>query len=77
VARILRIFRAYGFKTEVIAASIRNSRQVREVAELGVHIATVPFNVLKDMIKHYKTAEGIRRFMDDIVPQYRELFMKK
>jgi len=29
------------------------------------------------MIKHYKTAEGMRRFMDDIVPQYRELFMKK
>ncbi|RJS83468.1 transaldolase [Candidatus Bathyarchaeota archaeon] len=77
VTRILRIFRAYNFKTEVIAASIRNSRQVREMAELGVHIATVPFNVLKDMIKHYKTSEGMRRFMDDVVPQYRELFMEK
>jgi len=77
VTRILRIFHAYNFKTEVIAASIRNSRQVREMAELGVHIATVPFNVLKDMIKHYKTSEGMRRFMDDVVPQYRELFMEK
>ena len=74
IARILRIYRAYGFKTEVIAASIRNPRQVREVAELGVHIATLPFDVLKGMIEHYKTAEGMKRFMDDVVPQYRRLF---
>lgn len=74
VVRILRIYRVYGFKTEVIAASIRNPRQVREVAELGVHIATLPFNVLRGMIRHYKTAEGMRRFMEDIVPQYRALF---
>jgi len=74
VAKILRIYRAYGFKTEVIAASIRNPRQVREVAELGVHIATLPFNVLKEMVKHYKTTEGMRRFMQDIVPQYQDLF---
>jgi len=74
VSRILRIYRAYGFKTEVIAASIRNPRQVREVAELGVHIATIPFDVLKDMVKHYKTMEGMRGFMDDVVPQYQKLF---
>ena len=74
VARILRIYRAYGFKTEVIAASIRNPRQVREVAELGVHIATIPFDVLKGMVKHYKTMEGMRGFMSDVVPQYRMLF---
>ena len=74
VAKILRIYRLYGFKTEVIAASIRNPRQVREVAELGVHIATLPFNVLKEMVKHYKTTEGMRRFMEDIVPQYQDLF---
>ena len=74
VARILRIYRAYGYKTEVIAASIRNPRQVREVAELGVHIATIPFDVLKGMVKHYKTMEGMRGFMSDVVPQYRMLF---
>jgi len=74
VARILRIYRAYGYKTEVIAASIRNPRQVREVAELGVHIATIPFDVLKGMVKHYKTIEGMRGFIGDVVPQYRALF---
>ncbi len=74
IAKILRIYRIYGFKTEVIAASIRNPRQVREVAELGVHIATIPFDVLKGMVKHYKTMEGMKGFMDDVVPQYRMLF---
>jgi len=77
VAKILRIYRNYGFKTEVIAASIRNSRQVREVAELGVHIATLPFNVLREMVQHYKTVEGMKSFTADIVPQYREIFEQK
>ncbi|KYH42560.1 MAG: hypothetical protein AYL33_002140 [Candidatus Bathyarchaeota archaeon B63] len=77
IARILRIYRAYGFRTEVIAASIRNPRQVREVAELGVHIATLPFEVIRGMIRHYKTAEGMRRFMEDIVPQYQALFKER
>jgi len=74
VGRILRIYRNYGYKTEVIAASMRNARQVREVAELGVHIATLPFNVIREMVQHYKTVEGMRRFTADIVPSYRELF---
>jgi transaldolase len=74
VARILRIYRNYGFETKVIAASMRNARQVREVAELGVDIATMPFEVIKEMIQHYKTLEGIRNFTADVVPAYKELF---
>jgi transaldolase len=74
VARILQVYRNYGFKTEVIAASIRNPRQAREVAELGVHIATLPFEVIKGMVEHYKTIEGMRSFTADIVPPYRDLF---
>jgi transaldolase len=74
VARILRIYRNYSFKTEVIAASIRNPRQAREVAELGVHIATLPFEVIEGMVTHYKTMEGMRNFTADIVPPYRDLF---
>ena len=77
VAKILRVYRCYGFKTEVIAASMRNPRQVREVAELGVHIATLPFDVIKGMIGHYKTVEGMKSFTADIVPQYREIFERK
>lgn len=77
VARILRIYRCYDYRTEVIAASIRNPRQAREVAELGVHIATLPFDVIKEMIAHYKTFEGMKSFTADIVPQYRRIFEQK
>lgn len=74
VRSILTIFRNYGFKTQVIASSMRNARQVREVAELGVHVATLPFYVIREMIQHPKTLEGIKRFTDDIVPSYRQIF---
>jgi len=74
VRRILTIFRNYGYQAEVIAASIRNARQVREVAELGVHIATLPLTVLTEMIQHAKTVEGIKSFTADIVPVYEDLF---
>jgi len=74
VREIVKIYKNYNFKTEVIAASIRNSRQVREIASTGVHIATVPFYVLKEMVYHQKTAEGIKKFLDDVVPEYRKLF---
>jgi transaldolase len=74
VAKILKICRCYSFRTEVIAASIRNPRQAREVAELGVHIATLPFDVIRGMVSHNKTVEGMKSFTADIVPQYRDLF---
>jgi len=74
VEAIVKIFRNYGIKTEVIAASIRNPRQVREVAEAGADIATIPFKVLEEMLQHPKTVEGIKKFSKDVVPEYRELF---
>ena len=74
VKRILQVYRTYDYHAQVIAASIRNTRQVRELAELGVHIATIPFTVLKDMIQHYKTMEGLKSFTADIVPAYEKLF---
>ncbi|MEM2455046.1 MAG: transaldolase family protein [Candidatus Bathyarchaeia archaeon] len=77
VAKIVKIFRIYGFKAQIIVSSIRNSRQVREAAEAGADIVTMPFEVIKEMIKHPKTLEGMRDFMADIVPQYREIFERK
>ncbi|MEM3712449.1 MAG: transaldolase family protein [Thermoproteota archaeon] len=76
VRSILTIFRNYGFTTQVIASSMRNARQVREVAELGVHIATLPFYVIKEMIQHPKTLEGIKRFTQDVVPSYERIFQE-
>ncbi|MEM1513918.1 MAG: transaldolase family protein [Candidatus Thermoplasmatota archaeon] len=75
IRSIISIYSAYNFKTKIIAASIRNARQVREVAELGVDIATIPFNVLKEMIIHPKTQEGVKKFFEDTVEEYRRIFM--
>ena len=74
VARSVDIIETYGFDCEVIAASVRNRVQVIELLETGVHIATIPFHVLKDMIGHEKTLEGMKKFTEDVVPEYKELF---
>jgi transaldolase len=74
VRKTVNIFKIYNMKCEVIAASLRNARQVREVAEAGAHIATIPFNVLVNMINHPKTAEGVTNFSEDVVEEYRNIF---
>ncbi len=73
VEQCVQIIENYGFDTEVLAASLRNPRQVRESALIGAHIATLPFGVIKDMLKHHKTYEGMKLFTADIVPEYVEL----
>lgn len=74
VQKILTIYEQYDYSTEVIGASIRNIQQVRELAEIGVHIATIPFALVQAMIQHPKTREGILGFTADIVPEYEQLF---
>ena len=74
VESIVKIYRAYNFKTKIIAASIRNVLQVRKVAEMGVDIATIPFKVIKEMINHPKTIEGMKKFTQDVVEEYRAIF---
>jgi transaldolase len=59
------ILNAYDFKSELIVASIRNSRHVIEAAKIGSHIATIPFNVLEKMFKHPNTDKGIESFLND------------
>lgn len=65
VAGILQIFDNYGFKTEVIVASIRNPMHVVEAACLGAHVATIPYSVIKQLTKHPLTDIGIKKFLDD------------
>lgn len=74
VEGIAHIFRHYSFNCSIIAASIRNVAHVRCAEMAGAHIATIPFAVLKQMTAHPKTSEGIRRFADDVVPEYSRLF---
>ncbi|KUK13802.1 MAG: fructose-6-phosphate aldolase [Synergistetes bacterium] len=65
VADIVSVFKRGNFETQVIAASIRHTRHVRECALIGAHIATVPFNVLRGMFVHPLTDIGIQRFLKD------------
>jgi transaldolase len=74
VSRIADIFIQYEVECEIIAASIRNPIQAREMAEVGAHIATIPFSVLKAMVTHPGTADGIDAFTGDLVHEYLDLF---
>lgn len=55
----------FGYKTEIISASIRNAAHVEAVAKLGSDIATIPDAVFGKMVKHPLTDNGIDQFMKD------------
>lgn len=65
VAEIADIFKKYEFKTEIIAASIRNVRHATMAAMAGAHIATMPYGVIEQMLNHPLTDAGIRKFLAD------------
>ncbi len=62
---ILSIYDNYGYKTEVIVASIRNPMHVVTAALMGAHIATIPFKVIEQLVKHPLTDIGMERFLAD------------
>ncbi len=64
VRDILEIYCNYGFKTEVIVASIRHPEHVVASAKAGAHIATVPPNVLEQLWHHPLTDKGIKTFKE-------------
>ena len=59
------VFSTYGFKTEIIAASIRHPLHVVEALKAGSDIATIPYKVINQMIQHPLTKEGIEKFIKD------------
>jgi transaldolase len=65
VAEIVEVFNHYQFSTQVMAASIRHPLHCVAAAKAGAHIATVPYQVLMQMIAHPLTAAGINRFAAD------------
>ncbi len=62
---IITVFDQYSFATQVISASIRHPMHVVECAKRGSHIATIPYSVIKQMIKHPLTDAGIEKFIND------------
>lgn len=65
IGDIKTIYKNYGFKTKVIVASIRNPLHVVEAALIGADVATIPFAVIEQLIKHPLTDIGVQRFLDD------------
>jgi len=65
VKDMVEVFQHYQFPTQVIAASIRHPQHCVAAAKVGAHIATIPFSVLMQMIRHPLTDAGISRFLAD------------
>ncbi|MEW6215289.1 MAG: fructose-6-phosphate aldolase [Nitrospirota bacterium] len=65
VSEIIEIYENYMFDTEVIVASVRNPLHVVEAAKMGAHIATIPYSVIIQLIRHPLTDIGIERFLKD------------
>jgi len=65
IEEINTILDNYNLDSEIITASIRSPRHVKEAALVGADIATIPFEVIGKMSKHPLTDIGIERFLDD------------
>jgi transaldolase len=65
IDEIRTIYDNYGFETEIIVASIRNPLHVRDAALMGADIATIPFAVFNNIVKHPLTDEGLKNFLAD------------
>ncbi len=65
ISDIMEIYNIYGIETKVIAASIRHPLHVTQAAMAGADIATVPYKVLLQMVKHPLTDAGLERFLND------------
>ncbi|CAM4041407.1 MULTISPECIES: fructose-6-phosphate aldolase [Listeria] len=62
---IAEIFKVHGIETEIISASVRHPIHVIECARAGADIATVPYKVFEQMLKHPLTDSGIEKFLAD------------
>jgi transaldolase len=65
IQQIKQIYENYGFSTKVLAASIRHPMHLVNCALAGADVATVPFNVIKQMMHHPLTDVGLKKFVED------------
>ena len=62
---IVQIYGNYGYKTEVLAASIRHPMHIVDCALVGADVATIPFKVIQQLVKHPLTDKGLEAFLSD------------
>ncbi len=65
IEQIVRIYRNYGFKTQVLAASIRHTQHIIACAEVGADVVTCPLSAIKGLLKHPLTDNGLATFLAD------------
>lgn len=65
ISDIAEIFSIHDIHTQIIAASIRTPMDVVNAAKAGADIATVPYKVLQQMVKHPLTDKGVEKFLED------------
>jgi transaldolase len=65
VADIVEIYENYAYSTQVLVASVRHTQHVLESATLGADVATIPYKVLMQLLKHPLTDTGIEAFNKD------------
>jgi len=65
IDQIVTIFTNYGFESQVIVSSIRHPIHVLEAALIGADVATIPYKVIEQLVKHPLTDIGIERFLAD------------
>lgn len=65
VEQIIQIYDNYELETQVLVASIRNNQHILEASLLGAEVCTVPFKVLKQMLIHPLTDQGLDKFLKD------------
>lgn len=65
IGQISNIYTLQGFKTEILAASIRNSNHIVRAAELGADVCTCPLESILGLLKHPLTDSGLAKFLED------------
>ncbi len=65
IEQIARVFAIQGFKTEILAASIRNANHIIACAEAGAHVCTCPLDSILGLLKHPLTDIGLAKFIED------------
>lgn len=65
IRQVVTIYRNYGFKTQVLVASVRHPVHVVDAAMIGADICTMPLKVIEQLIKHPLTDIGLERFLAD------------
>lgn len=65
IEEIRLIFDNYGFETEILAASVRNSMHILNCAKIGADIVTCPLQPIVSLLKHPLTDSGLEQFVKD------------